>query len=133
MLIRNSFYTYKKIPVPSFFVIEGFGYSRFKTWEELRNDFSYFLKKLLAILKKDSITGFSSLAFKTSSSFDDEISLKGGIVDCNGGIHTTSQSYKNFLKENGLVIRDWSEGSLKKPTMHTVSKVDVAEIVNKYL
>ena len=97
MLIRNSFYTYKKIPVPSFFVIEGFGYSRFKTWEELRNDFFYFLKKLLAILKKNSITESNSLVFKVSSSFDEEINLKGGIRDCNGDIHTTAQSYKNFL------------------------------------
>lgn len=51
---------------------------------------------------------------KATSSFDDEIARKGAIIDNMGNAHTTAHSYKNYLKANGLVIRDWTEGTNKR-------------------
>jgi hypothetical protein len=45
------------------------------------------------------------------SAMDVEIEKKGAIIDNMGNKHTTAQSYKNYLKDNNLVIRDWSLGS----------------------
>ena len=45
---------------------------------------------------------------------DSHIDKYGAVVDNMGGQHTTAQSYKNYLKDNGLVIKDWTPGTLKK-------------------
>jgi adenylate kinase family enzyme len=45
------------------------------------------------------------------SAMDIEIEKKGAIIDNMGNPHTTAQSYKNYLKNSGLVIRDWTEGT----------------------
>lgn len=54
---------------------------------------------------------WSGINIKASSSFDDEIARKGAIIDNMGNAHTTAHSYKQYLKDNGLVIRDWAPGS----------------------
>jgi hypothetical protein len=134
MLKRKYSFFYKNIPVPSLFVVEGYQMFRFKTKEELKHDFVYYVKKLVAKLKKQSITNNGSgwYNIKSLSSFDYEIDKKGGIVDCNGNVHTTAQSYKNFLKDNDLVIKDWSDGSNKRQ-MQLSDRADIAKQLNKYI
>ena len=107
---------------------------RFKTKKELKIDLSYFFKKLVAKLKKET-NNFSSSSYystKSLSSFDYQIKDKGGIVDCNGKIHTTARSYKNFLKDNDLVIKDWSDGSNKKE-MQLSDRAEIAKQLNKLI
>lgn len=48
------------------------------------------------------------------SAMDIEIDKKGAIIDNMGNFHTTPQSYKDYLKKNDLVIKDWTPGTLKK-------------------
>lgn len=134
MLRRKYFFLYKNIPIPSFFVVEGYQLCRFKTKKELKIDLSYFFKKLVAKLKKET-NNFSSSSYystKSLSSFDYQIKDKGGIVDCNGKIHTTARSYKNFLKDNDLVIKDWSDGSNKKE-MQLSDRAEIAKQLNKLI
>ena len=64
------------------------------------------------------------LLFILSNSFDEQIRNLGGIVDNMGNVHTTAHSYKSYLKENGLVIRDWTEGTNKPKAQ----KCDVSDI-----
>lgn len=134
MLKRRYFFTYKNIPLPSLFVIEGFQCFRFKTREELKHDIRFFYKKLVAKLKKQSITKNGSGWYNTKSlsCFDYQIQDKGGIVDCNGNVHTTAQSYKNFLKDNDLVIKDWSDGSNKRQ-MQLSDRAEIAKQLNNYI
>lgn len=136
MLKRKYFFTYRNIPIPSFFVIEGVRMSRFKTRTELKKDFSFFFKKLVALFKEDvtfksKFVGFGNIT-RSLSSFDYQIQDKGGIVDCHGNVHTTAQSYKNFLKDNDLVIKDWSDGS-NKPKQQLSDRAEIAKIVNQYI
>jgi hypothetical protein len=84
----------------------GYGFRR-KTYLELKRDFTYKLPKPF-----DGFDGGSLLII--TNSFDNQIADKGAIVDNQGNIHTTAQSYKNYLKENDLVIKDWSDGSLNR-------------------
>jgi hypothetical protein len=134
MLKRKHFFTYKNIPIASFFIVEGFQCLRFKTKDELKSDLRYFYRKLIAKLKKETITkaDYSWYSTKSLSSFDYHIQEKGGIVDCNGNVHTTARSYKNFLKDNDLVIKDWSDGS-NKQKQQLSDRAEVAKIVNKYI
>lgn len=136
MLKRKYFFTYRNIPIPSFFVIEGVRMLRFKTKTELKKDFLFYFEKLVALFKKETtfkskFGGFGNIT-RSLSSFDYQIQDKGGIVDCNGNVHTTAQSYKNFLKDNGLVIKDWSDGS-NKPKQQLSDRAEIAKIVNKYI
>ncbi len=66
------------------------------------------------------------------SAMDVEIEKKGGILANDGSIHTTANSYKNYLKNNGLIIKDWTSGSLSKPSIKSVDKKVINEIINKY-
>lgn len=117
------------------FIVEGCGLIRFKTKEELKKDFSFYYNKLIALFKRDSTFeskfGGFGMVTRSLSSFDNQINEKGGIVDCNGNVHTTAQSYKNFLKDNGLVIKDWSDGS-NKPKQQLSDRAEIARIVNKH-
>lgn len=131
MLKKKYFFTYKYIPIPSFFINEGYQRFYFKSMEEIKKDFIYKIKKLFAFTKKPTIKQFT-YSTKSLSSFDYQIQEKGGIVDCNGKVHTTAQSYKNFLKDNGLVIKDWSDGS-NKPKQQLSDRAEIAKIVNKYI
>lgn len=136
MLKRKYFFTYYGFPLPSFLIVEGYQCFKLKTKQELKQDCLFYYKKLVAFFKKDSISksrfgGFGNIT-KSLSSFDYEIQEKGGIVDCNGNVHTTAQSYKNFLKDNDLVIKDWSDGS-NKPKQQLSDRAEIARIVNKYI
>jgi len=71
----------------------------------------YFLRRLRRA--KDYSSWSNMMTIKSTTSFDDEISKKGAIIDNMGNAHTTAHSYKNYLKENNLVIRDWTEGTNK--------------------
>jgi len=134
MLKRKNFFTYRSIFIPAFFVIEGFECFRFKTKEELKKDLTFYYKKILAKLKREPILKMNSGRYNTKSlsSFDYQIQDKGGIVDCNGKVHTTATSYKNFLKDNDLVIKDWSDGSNKKQ-MQLSDRAEIAKQLNKYI
>jgi len=134
MLRRRYFFTYKNIPIASLFVVESFQSFRFKTRKELKEDFRYYVKKIVAKLKKQSIknNGSGWYSTKSLSSFDYEIDRKGGIVDCNGNVHTTAQSYKSFLKDNDLVIKDWSDGSNKRE-LQLSNRAEIAKIVNNHI
>lgn len=135
MLKRKFFFTYYNLPIPSMFIVEGYGLIRFKTKEELKQDFSFYYNKLIALFKRDSTFeskfGGFGMVTRSLSSFDNQINEKGGIVDCNGNVHTTAQSYKNFLKDNGLVIKDWSDG-YNKPKQQLSDRAEIARIVNKH-
>jgi hypothetical protein len=131
MLKRKYFFTYYGVVIPSFFVVEGIRILRFKTKIELKQNILFYCKKLFALFRKESIK-WQGLSTKSLSSFDYQINEKGGIVDCNGGIHTTAQSYKNFLKDNDLVIKDWSDGS-NKPKQQLSDRAEIARIVNKHI
>jgi hypothetical protein len=134
MLKRKHFFIYKSIPIPSLFIVEGFQSIRFKNKEELKHDLKFFYKKLLAKLKKQT-NNFSSSSYystKSLSSFDYQIRDKGGIVDCNGKVHTSAQSYKNFLKDNDLVIKDWSDGSNKRE-MQLSDRAEIAKKLNNLI
>jgi len=132
MLKRKYFFTYKGIPILPFFVIEGVNTVRFKTENEIKKDFLYYLKKILALFKKKSSLKYNDYSFSALSSFDIHIKDKGAIVDNQGNIHTTARSYRNYLKENDLVIKDWSDGS-NKPKQQLSNRADIAAIVNKYI
>jgi len=134
MLKRRYFFTYKNILIPSLFVVKGFQCFRFKTKEELKHDLTFFCKKLVAKLKRQTITQNSSGWYNTKSlsAFDYQIQDKGGIVDCDGNIHTTAQSYKNYLKDNDLVIKDWSDGSNKRQ-MQLSDRAEIAKQINNYI
>ena len=130
MLRRKYFFTYKNIPVPSLFIVEGCRMFRFKTKKELIQDLLFYRKKLVALFKKDFKD--KRVGFIIRSSFDSQIQDKGGIVDCNGNVHTTAQSYKNFLKDNDLVIKDWSDGSSKRE-MQLSDRSEIAKQLNKLI
>jgi len=134
MLKRRYLFTYKNILIPSLFVVEGFQCIRFKARKELKHDLTFFFKKLVAKLKRQTITKNSSGWYNTKSlsAFDYQIQDKGGIVDCDGNIHTTAQSYKNYLKDNDLVIKDWSDGSNKRQ-MQLSDRAEIAKQINKYI
>lgn len=132
MLKRKYFFTYKYFPIPSIFIVEGFSYFRFKTRQELKKDLLFYFEKLLAILKKKNNLQCNWYSTRSLSSFDYHIQEKGGIVDNMGNVHTTAKSYKNYLKENDLVIKDWSDSS-NKPKQQLSDRADVAKIVNKYV
>lgn len=135
MLKRKYFFTYYHFPIPSLFVVEGVRMSRFKTKKEILHDIQFFYKKIFTIFKKrnNRYLDFRGITTKSLSSFDYEIQKKGGIVDNMGNVHTTAQSYKNYLKENNLVIKDWSDGSNTKPKQQLSNRADIARAVNKYL
>lgn len=136
MLKRKYFFTYYNFPIPSFLIVVGYQCFRFKTKKELKKDCLFYYNKVLAFFKKESISSYEFSSFanvtKSLSSFDYQINEKGGIVDCNGNVHTTAQSYKNFLKDNDLVIKDWSDGS-NKPKQQLSDRAEIAKIVNKYI
>lgn len=132
MLKRKQYFTYYNILVPSFLVVEGYQMYRLKTKKELKQDISYFFKKLFAKFKKKTIYKSNWINTRSLSSFDYHIQEKGGIVDQEGNVHTTSSSYKNYLKANDLVIKDWSDGSNKKQ-MQLCDRSEVANIVNKHI
>lgn len=131
MLKENCYFTYKNIPIPSFFVIHTFYGFRFKTKNEIKKDLKYILSKIKGIFKKKDERFQNKISVIIKSSFDSEIESKGGIVDNMGNVHTTARSYKNYLKDNGLVIRDWSDGSLKKPQMQLTDRGEIARIINE--
>jgi len=82
------------------------------TFQPLISEIKYFFRKRKKLRDcRSSLLSSNSLVFKSISSFDEQIRDKGAIVDNMGNKHTTAQSYKNYLKENNLVIRDWSPGS----------------------
>jgi len=134
MLKRRYFFTFKNIPLPQMLVVEGFQTFRFKTKQELKHDLKFFYKKLVAKLKKQVIINKGSgwYSAKSLSAFDYHIQERGGIVDCNGNIHTTARSYKSFLKDNDLVIKDWSDGSNKKQ-MQLSDRAEIAKQLNNYI
>lgn len=106
------------MPLPDFIFVKGVGVFRFKTFLELKQDFKYYLKKTLDKIKNRKYyrnKSFSNvdLVFSSLSSFDKQINEKGAIVAQDGSIHTTARSYKNYLKDNDLVIKDWKDGSNK--------------------
>jgi hypothetical protein len=132
MLKSKNSYAYHHLPIPSYLVIEGFGYVRFKTKEELKQDFKYYFKKLLYKFKKPVISNKDFYySTKSLSSFDYHIRDKGGIVDQEGNVHTTASSYKDYLKKNDLVIKDWSDNNSDR--MQLSDRNEVAKIVNKYI
>lgn len=132
MLKIKYYFTLWGLPIPSIFIVEGYEEVRFKTKGELKESFLFQLNKLVALFKKKVNYKISFYSTKSLSSFDYQIRDKGGIVDCNGNIHTTAQSYKNFLKDNDLVIKDWSDGS-NKPKHQLCDRDKVGEIVNQYI
>lgn len=133
MLKRKYFYIYKFFPIPECFVIEGVKEMRFKTKLELKKDFLYFFKKILDSLRKPTkLATISYYSTRSLSSFDYHIQEKGAIVDQEGNLHTTAKSYKDYLKANDLVIKDWSEGSNRKQ-MQLSDRREIAKLVNKYI
>lgn len=119
-----------KCRLPSFLITKTYTSYRLKSKNELLQNISFYYKILLAFFEKDIKN--KSIGMIIKSSFDNQIQEKGGIVDCNGGIHTTAQSYKNYLKDNDLVIKDWSDGS-NKPKQQLSDRAEIAKIVNKYI
>lgn len=91
--------------------------------EKIKLSIRSFLKQFKP--KQDLSAWQNMMMIKSSSSFDDQINDKGGIVDNMGNVHTTAHSYKNYLKENNLVIKDWTEGSLKKPEFKRCDDQDI--------
>lgn len=81
------------------------------TLEKIKSEIKYFFNHLFS-KEIELIEGaWSGINIKATSSFDDEIARKGAIIDNMGNPHTTAYGYKNYLKDNGLVIRDWKEGT----------------------
>lgn len=132
MLKRKYFFTYRGFWIPSFFVNEGFQSLSFKAKAELKEDIIFFYKKLLAYFKKKVNYTCDFYSTKSLSAMDYHIQEKGGIVDNLGNVHTTAQSYKNYLKENDLVIKDWADGTNKKQSMQLTDRTHIAELLNKY-
>lgn len=81
------------------------------TLTKVKAEIKYFFQQVFSKEVKFKEGAWSGINIKARSSFDDEIARKGAIIDNMGNAHTTAHSYKNYLKDNGLVIRDWSEGS----------------------
>lgn len=117
MLRRKFSYTFCFFPVPSFLIVETFEGYRFKEKRELGKDLIYFKRKIKNLLDKKKINKAKYIDAKfygIKSAMDIHIDDKGGIVDNMGNTHKTAQSYKNYLKDNNLVIADWTQGSLQK-------------------
>jgi hypothetical protein len=88
-----------------------------KNREELAKDLIYLKRKVKNLLDKKKINKAkynNARFYGVKSAMDIHIDEKGGIVDNMGNTHKTAQSYKNYLKDNNLVIADWEQGSLKK-------------------
>lgn len=111
-------YCFFFFPLPDFLFVEGVGVFRFKTFQELKQDLKYYSKKTLDKIKnrkyyRNDSYDKNNLILSALSSFDKHINEKGAIVAQDGSIHTTARSYKNYLKDNDLVIKDWKDGSNK--------------------
>lgn len=113
-------------------IVRNYNGFRLKSFRELWNDFKYVIKNKLDISRANYINSSISFSTRSLSSFDYHIQEKGGIVDNMGNVHTTAQSYKDYLKANDLVIKDWTDGSIK-PKQHLADRAEVAKIVNKYI
>jgi hypothetical protein len=129
----------KIIPnLPLCLVIERYEGKEIKSFNRLKKDLINHYKKLLAKLKKQSIFKEIELKevfvnFSVLSSFDNQIKDKGAIVDQEGGLHTTVASYKDYLRKNDLVIKDWKDGSLRKQEMQLCNRDDIARTLERLI
>lgn len=70
--------------------------------------------------------GFSDVnLYVGKNAFDRHIDEFGGIQDTMGNVHKTGSAYKEYLKQNNLVIRDWTPGTLKKSEFKKCENSDI--------
>jgi len=148
MLKKKEFYFYKILPIPSIFVVEtaSYPFRRFATKLEIKKTLKYFVKRKLDNIAElfKIIAGTNTLVYNTKgrsswhvnnkslSAMDEHIRDKGAIVDQEGGIHSTASSYKDYLKRNDLVIKDWADGSNRKAPALS-NRNEISRLVEKVI